>query len=271
MNELKIGILYFSPTNTTKKICKAIAFGMGNKLATKINISDKTEREKLLTDPKSQIDPLDYLIVGAPVYTGKLPLPVIEVLESIKGIGQKCTAIVLYGNRDYGIALHHMVDMLSKAGFSIISAGAFIGQHSYSDIIPVAMGRPDEKDLMKAKELGKKNLTISSFLTPEDIPRQLDFFSKSKGYTPVRPVFIQEKCSDCTSCSKSCPVGIISKENGDYLSREAKKLCLGCMACVRQCSKNARIAKPNLIDKLLIKYVLKGASRNRLEPISIYH
>jgi Pyruvate/2-oxoacid:ferredoxin oxidoreductase delta subunit/flavodoxin len=271
MNEIKIGILYFSPTNTTKKICKAIASGMGSKLAMNIDISDKTEREIFLAEPRAQIDSLDYLVVGAPVYNGKLPLPVIDVLQSIKGKGQKCTAVVLYGNRDYGIALHHMVEMLIKGGFRIISSGAFIGQHSYSDIIPVAIGRPDEKDLIKAKELGKKNLTITNYLSTEDIPRQLDFFSKSKSYTPIRPVFIQEKCSDCTSCSKSCPVGIISDENGDYLSSEAKNLCLGCMACVRQCSKNARIAKPNFIDRFLIKYVLKDASRNRLEPISIYH
>ncbi|KAF5415204.1 MAG: hypothetical protein C5S48_06365 [Candidatus Methanogaster sp.] len=29
----RIGILYFSPTNTTKKICRAVALGMGAKPA----------------------------------------------------------------------------------------------------------------------------------------------------------------------------------------------------------------------------------------------
>ncbi|MCK7505252.1 MAG: hypothetical protein MZV70_15020 [Desulfobacterales bacterium] len=77
--------------------------------------------------------------MGAPVYSGKLPLQVLEVLQILHGNGKEATAIVVYGNRDYGIALHNMVELLSERGFRIAAAAAFIGQHSYSGIVPVAL------------------------------------------------------------------------------------------------------------------------------------
>ena len=112
----RIGILYFSPTNTTKKICKAIAFGMGVKDPVDLNITIPEFRANLTSNPNKILNNIDHLIIGAPVYSGKLPIQVIECLKSIDGNGKKCTAVVVYGNRDYGIALYQMVEILSKIG-----------------------------------------------------------------------------------------------------------------------------------------------------------
>jgi hypothetical protein len=94
---------------------------------------------------------IDHLIIGAPVHSGKLPLQAMECLIAIGGNGKECSAIVVYGNRDYGIALYRVVEILSKNGFGVTAVGASIGQHTYSDIVPVAMGRPDESSNQRTK------------------------------------------------------------------------------------------------------------------------
>lgn len=265
----RIGILYFSPTNTTKKICNAIASGMGEDVPVELNITKPDFRKKLISNPEAILNGIDHLIVGAPVYTGKLPLQVIESLNVMIGEGKESTVVVVYGNRDYGVAFRNMAEILIGRGFNITAAGAFIGQHSYSDIIPVAMGRPDITDLEKAKIFGANSINTSKYLSPEDIPVQLDMFSKSKKHYPLKPTFEPEKCTQCGICSETCPVGIISPETGDYIDKKAKDLCIGCMACVRNCKNEAKIAKPDFIMKLMMKQILKKASVQRLEPLTI--
>jgi len=267
----RIGILYFSPTNTTKEICKAIAFGMGAKDPIEFNITNPDFRTKLASDPNAIFENIDHIIFGAPVYSGKLPLQVIECLKSISGNEKKCTAVVVYGNRDYGFALYQMVKMLSNNNFNVLAAGTFIGQHSYSDIIPVAIGRPDKSDLEKAYNFGSDSLNASSYLSLEDIPVQRDMISKSENYTSIQPVFKSEKCIHCGTCSERCPMNIISPETGNWLNQEAKKQCIGCMACVSDCKDNARFMRANLVMRLMLKYVLRKAAVERLEPLTIFN
>ena len=267
----RIGVLYFSPTHTTKKICKAIASGMGAKDPVDLNITFPDFRATLTSNPNKILDNIDHLIIGAPVYSGKLPIPVKECLKSICGIKKECTAVVVYGNRDYGIALYQLVEILSNNNFNVLAAGTFIGQHSYSDIIPVAIGRPDKTDLEKAHNFGSESLNTSNYLSLEDIPIQRDIFSKSKNYNPIQPVFKSEKCSHCRICSKRCPMNIISHETGNWLNQEAKKQCIGCMACVSSCKYKARFVKANFGMRLILKYILKKASVERQEPLTIFH
>jgi Pyruvate/2-oxoacid:ferredoxin oxidoreductase delta subunit/flavodoxin len=266
----RIGVLYFSPTNTTKKICKAIALGMGSKDPIDLNITIPDFRAKVASDSNAILVNLDHLIIGAPVYSGKLPVQVIECLKAVNGNGKKCTAIVVYGNRDYGIALSHLVELLTNNGFQVINAGAFIGQHSYSDIIPVAIGRPDKTDLGKAYNFGMESLNTNNSLSFKDIPIQHDIFSKSGRYTPIRPVFNTEKCIQCGICSKRCPMEFISPKTGNWLNQKAKKQCIGCMACVSSCKNKARYVRVNFGMKLILKYILNKASVQRQEPLTIF-
>jgi len=267
----RIGVLYFSPTNTTKKICKAIAFGMGVKDPVDLNITNPDFRAKLTSNPNAILDNIDHLIIGAPVYSGKLPKQVMECLKSISGNEKECTAVVVYGNRDYGIALYHLVEILSDNHFNVVAAGTFIGQHSYSDIIPVAIGRPDKSDLEKAYNLGSESMNTSNYLSLEDIPVQQDMFSRSESYNPIQPVFKSEKCTHCRICSIRCPMNIISPETGNWLNQEAKKQCIGCTACVSSCKDKARIVRANFGMRLILKTILKKAAVQRQEPLIIFH
>jgi len=267
----RIGILYFSPTNTTKKICIAIALGMGAKDPKYLNITNSDFRTKLTSNSNVIIENIDHLIIGAPVYSGKLPVQVIDCLKGLSGNERNCTAVVVYGNRDYGKALYQMMEILSAANFNVLAAGAFIGQHSYSDIIPVAMGRPDKTDLEQAYNFGSECLNTHNFLSLEAIPIQQDLFSKSESYNPIHPVFRYEKCTHCKICSKRCPVNIISPETGNWVTKEDIKQCIGCMACVSSCKYKARIVRANFGMRLMIKYILKKAAVQRQEPLTIFH
>ena len=170
----RIGILHFSSTGTTEKICKKIVTGMGEGKPQILNMTSPETRKNIIADSAAVTDKIDHLIVGAPVHSGKIPVQVIECLKALNGNGKECSAIVVYGNRDYGIALHVMVSLLSEAGFKIASAAAFIGQHTYSNIVPVAIGRPDGSDMKVARLFGFMSLNVTGILSPDDIPIQLE-------------------------------------------------------------------------------------------------
>ena len=266
----RIGILYFSPTGTTKRICQSISLGIGVENPNIIDVTYPDTRTDVISNPEKYLNNTDHLIVGAPVYVGKLPIQVIECLKAIDGKGKNCTSVVVYGNRDYGIALRSMVKLLSGNGFNVIAAGAFIGQHSYKDIIPVAMGRPDSLDLDLAIKFGEKISGATKPLEINSIPVQLDMFSRSKSYFPLKPVYYENECNHCGDCAKTCPTGIISADTGGYINKKATEDCIGCMACVNSCEYNARINDANLIMKLFIKRVLKKASQMRTEPLTVF-
>ena len=262
----KIGILFFSPTSTTKKICNAIASGMGSDDPVMLDMTHPGNRLRIIANANNILEEIDHLIAGAPVYCGKLPLQAIECLKALNGQGKKATAVAVYGNRDYGIALHNMAEILSQNGFIVMAAGLFIGQHSYSDVVPVAIGRPDESDLQKAREFGAQISDAFKPLNIEDIPIQLDKHSKSKEYTALKPTYRGKLCEKCGRCSEVCPTGILSYHTGEHINRFVKKNCIGCMACVRNCKSEARITKANPIVRIMMKSVLGQASRERKEP-----
>ena len=264
-----IGIMCFSPTNTTRKICNAVALGMGSEDPIVLDMTLPDIRANIIADSSTAIKDIDHLIVGAPVYAGKLPLQTIDYLRDLGGSGKQCTAIVVYGNRDYGRALYNMVEMLSQNGFTVVAAGTFIGQHSYSDIVPVAVGRPDKSDIDKAQKFGTRILGASKQLSLKDVPVQFDKASKSDKYPSLKPSYNEKLCVQCGKCAKVCPVGILLPETGKYISQAAKKQCIGCMACVKSCKQKARVAKTNPIVKMVIYSILRQASKERKEPIIV--
>ena len=243
---------------------------MGESKPQILNMTSLETRKNILTDSAVVTDNVDHLIVGAPVHSGKIPVQVIECLKQLNGNGKECSAIVVYGNRDYGIALHAMVKLLSEAGFKIASAAAFIGQHTYSDIVPVAVGRPDRSDMKVAQLFGFMSLNVTEVLNLDDIPIQLDKYSKSNRYTSLKPNYNKNLCKQCGRCSALCPLSLIAPDNGSYLHPSSKKRCIGCMACVKGCKQSARELKVNPLVKIVMNRLLKQAAVRWQEPITIF-
>ncbi|HHY91217.1 MAG TPA: ferredoxin, partial [Clostridiales bacterium] len=125
----KISTFYFSATGTTKKIVSEIA----NKIAEKLN-HEATVNHIDFTPPHCRKEPVsfsekDIVIVGVPVYAGRVPNVLLKYLNTISGNGALAVAVVLYGNRNYDDALIELKDILEADGFQVIAGAAFIGEH----------------------------------------------------------------------------------------------------------------------------------------------
>lgn len=186
--DYKINALYFSATGTTKRVVEKLA----EELSYNFNVENINYKD--FTLPSGRGDSLyftkeDIVLVGLPVYAGRLPNVLLNYIKNIKADGAKAVPVVLYGNRDFDDALIELIDILKGNGFDIIAAGAFIGEHSFSKIL--AKGRPDEKDLAKVADFAKEiYLKLSSENGQEpQVPGNTDYRpyyrSKDKKGNPV--------------------------------------------------------------------------------------
>lgn len=218
---------YFSASNTTDRIVKALAEGIGlaaihnniTKPDSKINISFKCD---------------DIVIFAAPVFGGRIPAIAAERFRQIKGEGQKCIVVATYGNRDYDDALVEMCDLASEGGFSLIAAGALIAQHS---IVPaVAASRPDRDDLNKISEFAseiKTAIAADALLDRHSVKGNRPY--KIYGGVPLQPVVDNKLCDSCGKCMRECPVGAITSPE----STDSAK-CISCTRCIVVCPNHAR-------------------------------
>ena len=145
-----VNLITFSPTHTSKHVGGAIAEGTG--LGTQRAV-DLTLEEV----PATTIEDDELAVVTVPVYGGLVAPLALERLERVHGNGGPAVAVVVYGNRAYEKALEQLSTFLARAGFKVVAAGTFVGEHSYStDLYPIAAGRPDGDDLLQARDFGAR-------------------------------------------------------------------------------------------------------------------
>lgn len=167
---------------------------------------------------------------------------------------------VAYGNRSYGRALEQLSVFAAGSGFVPVSAGAFVGEHSYSTPErPIAEGRPDDTDIACATALGRA--VAEKLSSCAGIPQAIDVScvkrppssvlsvlrfiytvvrirrGQKKNPVPVIPVTNVALCTGCGKCVRLCPSGAIEK--GGELFTDAKR-CIKCCACVKGCPTSAR-------------------------------
>jgi len=232
MKELKI--IYFSPTGTTKKVLFSIADGMGYKNFEEINITKETNSSKMTFSQDNIV------IIGVPVYAGRIPLVALERLQNIKGENTKAVLVAVYGNRHYDDTLLEMKNLVKERGFIPVAAGAFIGHHSFSSFqYPIATDRPNNKDLKIAKEFGKE-IIFKLFIESGDLSLPGNFPYKERSTKlDVKPKTDMLLCNLCGTCANACPVNAITIYK-DRIEID-EKLCIYCHACVRVCPQSARI------------------------------
>ena len=248
----KVKYYYFSPTQTTKKVVEKIAEGIGiEKIEEDITFIDKNKREYLnLKD--------ELVIVGIPVYAGRVPQIILETLKSIKGEGF-AIPVVVYGNRAYEDALVELEDILVANGFSILAGGAFIGEHSYTR--KVGSNRPDGNDLQIALDFGKQ---IAEKISKDD--KSKPTLLGNRPYKPDMPVRIfapssNENCVECRKCATVCPVSAIDKQNPKIVNVEK---CIHCYACIKICNFAGREVVNNPVQPII--EMLESKFTQRKEP-----
>ncbi len=164
----------FSIKGTTEKVVKGVASVFPN-----VSHTDVTKKLEEFTFTQS-----DLLIIGVPVYGGRIPNVMVKRLESLKGNNTPAIAIITYGNAEYGDALLELKDSLTKQGFDVVGGGIFVAEHSLAPT--VATGRPHEKDMQIARSFGEKILQkLSSVqnikeLQPINVPGNYPY-KKSSG------------------------------------------------------------------------------------------
>lgn len=241
----KINTLYFSPTDTTRKIVTDITKELGkcSGQGTTIKNIDFTLPGERRNAASYEED--DLVIIGVPVYAGRVPNVLLKYLNSIQGNGALAVAVVVYGNRNYDDALIELRDILEVDGFKVIAAGAFIGEHSFSKIL--AKNRPDEKDQALcsgfAQEIHKKMTTqaeVQPVVVKGSKPYGNYYRPKDREGNPVDIRKVTPKtndlCNDCKICVSVCPMGSIDSEDTSQLNG----ICIKCGACIKKCPIQAK-------------------------------
>ena len=105
-----VKLVYFSPTGTTKAAVREIARGINSSTVEELDITRPDARKQPL-----QTSEQDLLIVGVPVYMGRVPALVTEWLQAIQAHNTPAVCVVVYGNRAYEDALLELNDILTRA------------------------------------------------------------------------------------------------------------------------------------------------------------
>ncbi|MGF6905899.1 EFR1 family ferrodoxin [Fusobacterium sp. PH5-44] len=264
----RVWAMYFSGTGTTEKIVTNIAKKIGEELTLSYHKFDFTFKN--VRNIKKEFTKDDVVVFGVPVIAGRVPNLLLKYLETVKGNGALVIPIVLYGNRNYDDALIELRNILANNGFSPIAAGAFIGEHSFSEIL--GKNRPDGQDMAVACSFASK---IAEKIKSGN---NLDVLVDVKGEDPIRPYYqprdskgnpidirkVKPKtnnlCVNCKLCVAICPLGSIEYDN----VKEVSGICMKCCACVKKCPTNAKYYDDE--NYLYHQHELEEQYERRAEP-----
>lgn len=256
-------LAYFSPTGTSKSIVQAISNRINQYDVQQIDLTSPVARKKRLQTSRNEL-----LVVGVPVYLGRVPALLAEWLHSIKTDKTPVVCVVVYGNRDYGDALLELKNTITKRGGTPIACAAFIGEHSYSSSeTPIAKARPDAKDLGHAELFGRKIheklLSVSSIDHISDItvPGSYPYRGDTKLWR-VDFITVSSECTQCGFCAEGCPVGAIDSENSNLIDQEK---CITCCSCIKNCPQKARSMRSGPVKDATLR--LNKLYKMRKEPV----
>ena len=223
---MKITTIYFSATYTTRRVVEAVAANLSNEV-TAYDITNDASTEEIAI-------PADELVVvGVPVYAGRVPAMVAERLRRFKGDNTPAVVVAVYGNRHYDDAVLELHDMMTACGFRTVSAGAFVAQHS---IFPkVGKARPDAEDMADIKTFAERSAELVATGFGEiDLPGNRPY--KVPGGIPIWPT-ASCRCNGCGACARLCPTGAIDPASPKGVD---KTKCIKCGRCIVVCPAKAR-------------------------------
>lgn len=223
---MKITTIYFSATYTTKRVVEAVAANLSNEV-TAYDITNEASTDEVA------ITADEFVVVGVPVYAGRVPAMAAERLRRFRGDNTPAVVVTVYGNRHYDDAVLELHDLMTEQGFRTISAAAFIAQHS---IFPkVGKARPDAEDMSDIKLFAEKSAAmVAKGFGKISLPGNRPY--KVPGGIPIYPT-ASKKCSACGACARLCPTGAIDPTSPKGVD---KTKCIKCGRCIVVCPAKAR-------------------------------
>ncbi len=222
--------VYFSPTGRSRK-------AVGTVLAQFTGYREELDLTAAKRRPDYVFTEDEVVVMGAPVYAGRLPQTAVERFRRLKGHKTPAVILVTYGSRDYEDALVELEDVMQEQGFSPIAAAAVVASHN---IMPkIAEGRPNGADLEKLSEFGRRCAGIVAGLAGSSRIGRLEV-PGSRPYRPYQAFSVKIRtasCTDCGLCIRECPVQAISRTDPKIMDEER---CISCMRCVEVCPQGSR-------------------------------
>lgn len=240
----RVWAAFFSATGTTEKVVTRIAANLAAKFDADYNVYEfgqKKYRNKPMKFGRN-----DLVIMGVPVYAGRVPNVLVSYLKKTIADGAIGVPVVVYGNRAYDDALIELRDIMEERKIRCVAAAAMIGQHSFSEVL--AAGRPDEDDMnllwpfidnvyakvAEADTLKKIEVPGNNPYKPYYVPKDDD--ERELNFLKAKPATDAEKCVWCRKCAKACPMEAISFMK----TSDVPGTCIKCGACIRTCPKGAK-------------------------------
>jgi ferredoxin/flavodoxin len=264
----RLKLVYFSPTGTTRKVVEEIARGLAYDNTERVDITSQAERKRPVITPGNEL-----LVVGAPVYFGRVQTETIQFLSTMQASGTPAVCVVVYGNRAFDDALLELKETVAGRGCVPVACGAYIGEHSFSNPqAPIAVGRPDAEDLGHAAAFGKKirekiaSVPSVDRLIEITVPGQhpfTDMTENRKKLSEAAHIEVDKNtCLRCGECAQHCPVMAIDSEDSGVVDRDK---CILCHACVKSCPAGARQIQGEMVKNARLR--LSSTLQDRKEPV----
>lgn len=256
MNYRQVTSIYFSPTESTKRVVELIA----EEFPCAHESLDLTETAKFRPDYTFRED--EVMLVGVPVYAGRIPATSIERFKKLHGRQTPVVLVVVYGNRAYDDALLELKNVMIEQGFRPVAGIAAVAEHNIARC--VASGRPDAQDQAQLKKIGQEVAArLAAVKCNYEIPELAvsgNYPYKVPGSLPIK-IKVSSACSGCGRCIRSCPVQAISRTDAKVTDESR---CIHCMRCVLVCPKDAR--KLGTMMQFAVNQKMKKACAGRKEP-----